>query len=1080
MRGSEPADNERAGKFSPQSLEFFETRVRPLLVERCQSCHGEKKQEGGLRLDSRTAILKGGDGGAVIVPGSPEKSRLIEAIGYGDESLQMPPDKRLPDAAIAALTQWIRLGAPWPVGHETKPDARSPAEAWRTHWAAQPVRPQTASAVRQTEWPLSPIDRFILAKLEENELHPSPPADRRTLLRRATFDLWGLPPTQEEIAAFEQDASPEAFAKVIERLLASPKYGERWGRHWLDAARYADTKEYVRLNEERRLLYAFAYRDYVVRAFNEDLPYDRFVTEQLAADLLPGGNRRALAALGFLSLGRQFTGNPHDIIDDRIDVVTRGLLGLTADCARCHDHKYDPIPTADYYALYGVFDRCEAPAVPALIETAPIDAAKHAHLQEAERLEAALDRFQRRAHRALVDELRSNVGAYLSAALEGRRPYLVPLPANPGEVRHFVAERWLDLIDAAASGAPAFVPWHALAAIKPGEDFRAHSVQILSELSAPPVAGAPRTNALVLAALQRRTLDSMADVARAYGDALDEAYRDWQTQFDAENLLANGGFEAEGETANAAPAGWRLSGVRFCVSSGEGVTAGRLAAVFGDGTPESRPPTAHEAVISQTVKTRPGARYRLTFDTAAYGSDAEAHAQTLRVTVDGSRRLIEHAISAPGARPVQFEAFAFEFLADGPEITITFADATTNGEAGMTDRVLDNVRLVETSQSSAENTAAIVAAGDADRAELLAILLGDDSPTAVSPNDAVDFYLYEAPDHERVMALRKRLNDWLAQSDHAPLRAHVLADRSRPYEQRVLVRGDPTRRGALAQRKFLSALPGENRQPFGAGSGRLELARAIASLDNPLTARVLVNRVWQRHFGAGLVASTSNFGLRGDPPSHRELLDDLAWRFMAEGWSIKQLHRSIMLSSVYQQSSAFRADGFARDPENRLLWRMNRRRLDVESFRDAMLLTAGALDSRVGGPPGDLGDPGFRRRTLYGLVDRQQLYGMLGDFDFASPESHSPLRHLTTAPQQALFLLNSPFMLQQAASFAERPELAALADAGERIAAMYRLAFGRSPEGEELQAARAFLDGGGSWPELAQAILASNEFCFVD
>ena len=1080
---SEPAGAENSNKFAPQSLEFFETRVRPLLVEHCQSCHGAEKQEAGLRLDSRAAALKGGENGAVITPGSPDRSRFIEAIGYQDESLQMPPERRLPDAAIAALTEWVRLGAPWPAEDETKSNAPSPAEAWRKHWAAQPVRPQPPPPVRQTDWPANSIDRFILARLEENNLTPSPPADRRTLLRRATFDLWGLPPTEEDIAAFEQDTSPDAFARVVERLLASPRYGERWGRHWLDVARYADTKEYVRLNEERRLLYAFAYRDYVVRAFNDDLPYDRFVTEQLAADLLPGGDRQALAALGFLTLGRQFTGNPHDIIDDRIDVVTRGLLGLTVGCARCHDHKYDPIPTADYYALYGVFDRCETPATPEVIETAPNDAARQAHLQTAEKLEAALERFQRRAHRALVQELRSHAGEYLVDALEGRRPYLVPLPSNPGEVRHFVAERWLDLLDAtAAGGAPAFAPWHALAAIKPGEDFSKRAAEIVAELSNGPAAGAraPRANGLVLAALQRRTLGSMADAARAYGEAFDEVYRDWLSRREAENLLANGSFEENGETTNAAPAGWRLSGARFCTLSGEGASAGRLAAVFGDGTPDSKPPTAHDAVISQTVKTRPGASYRLSFDTAAFGSDAEAHAQTLAVRVDAAKRLVEQSITAPGARPAHFEEFAFEFIADSPEITVTFADATTNGESGMADSVLDNVRLVEiTSESEADKIAA-VAGGDADRAELLAVLLGDDSPTAISYNDAVDFYLYEAPDHERVMALRKRLNDWLAQAEQAPLRAPTLVDRFRPYEQRVLVRGDPTRHGAEAPRRFLSALAGENRPAFGAGSGRLELARAIASADNPLTARVLVNRVWQRHFGVGLVAATSNFGLRSDPPSHRELLDDLAYRFMAEGWSIKQLHRRIMLSSVYQQASAFRDDGFARDPDNRLLWRMNRRRLDVESFRDAMLSTSGRLDSSVGGPPGELADAGFRRRTLYGLVDRQQLDGMLGDFDFASPESHSPFRYVTTVPQQSLFLLNSPLMLEQAAAFAERPELSVLTDTRERIAAMYRFAFGRSPEGQELQTAQAFLAAGGTWQELAQAILASNEFSFVD
>ncbi len=384
---------------SPESIEHFEKHVRPLLVEHCQKCHGAKKQEGELRLDSRAALLKGGEHGAVVVPGSPGESRLIAAIGYADEDLQMPPDSRLPAAAVALIADWVRQGAPWP--DSDTPSADQPgaviAAAWKNHWAAQPVRPQEPPAVRNAGWIASPVDSFILARLEQNDLAPSPPADRRTLLRRATFDLIGLPPTLDEIAAFEQDIAPGAFERVIDRLLASPHYGERWGRHWLDVARYADTKEYVRLKEERRLLFAFTYRDYVTRAFNTDLPYDQFVLEQLAADLLPASDdHHALAAMGFLTLGRQFTGNPHDIIDDRIDVTSRGLLGLTVTCARCHDHKFDPIPTADYYSLYGIFDSGEVPAVPPLIEGAPADPLD-AEQKEIRAREAALNKYQQHA-----------------------------------------------------------------------------------------------------------------------------------------------------------------------------------------------------------------------------------------------------------------------------------------------------------------------------------------------------------------------------------------------------------------------------------------------------------------------------------------------------------------------------------------------------------------------------------------------------------------------------------------------------------------------------------------------------------
>ena len=314
-----------------------------------------------MRLDSRAGLLKGGAGGVVVVPGVPGESRLITAIGRADEDLQMPPDDPLPASAVAALTEWVRRGAIWPQSDISAPPP--PDVAWKTHWAAQPVRAVAFPQVRDAKWAVSPIDTFISARLEKADLVPSPPADRRTLLRRATFDLIGLPPSAEEIAAFERDVAPDAFAKVIERLLASPHYGERWGRHWLDVARYADTKEYVRLNEEQRYLFAFAYRDYVVRAFNTDLPYNQFVLEQLAADLLPaGGDPRAQAALGFLTLGRDFVLNRHDVIDDRIDVTTRGLLGLTVTCARCHDHKFDPIPTADYYSLYGIFDSSDVVA----------------------------------------------------------------------------------------------------------------------------------------------------------------------------------------------------------------------------------------------------------------------------------------------------------------------------------------------------------------------------------------------------------------------------------------------------------------------------------------------------------------------------------------------------------------------------------------------------------------------------------------------------------------------------------------------------------------------------------------------
>jgi len=347
---------------TPESAgsEVFETKIRPILVDHCYKCHSPEaeKVKGGFLLDTREHLLKGGDTGPAIVPGDPEKSLMIKAVRYTDENLQMPPKgKKLTSEQIITLETWVKMGAPDPrVGtNRAASNSETIATKARTHWAFQPVRQPPIPRVKNERWVKTPVDAFILAQLEARQLTPSRPADRRTLIRRATFDLTGLPPKPEEVAAFISEKSPEAFATLVDRLLASSQYGERWGRYWLDVARYADTKGYM-FEEERRYPYSYTYRDYVIRSFNEDLPFNEFLMEQIAADQLSmGDDKRALAALGYLTLGRRFVNNIHDIIDDRIDMVCRGMMGLTVSCARCHDHKYDPIPTKDYYSLYGVF-----------------------------------------------------------------------------------------------------------------------------------------------------------------------------------------------------------------------------------------------------------------------------------------------------------------------------------------------------------------------------------------------------------------------------------------------------------------------------------------------------------------------------------------------------------------------------------------------------------------------------------------------------------------------------------------------------------------------------------------------------
>jgi len=640
----QPAENER----------FFETQVRPLLVKHCLECHGAKKQQGSLRLDSRQFLLKGNETGPAVVPGKPESSRFLEVLKYSDDDTQMPPKGKLPAKDIAIFTEWIRQGVFWPA--RLKPSADHPAaatNAWKKHWAFQPVTKPNLPAVKNRDRVKSPIDHFILAELENRKMVSAGPADRATLARRVSFDLIGLPPTYEQVQAFVKASSPQAYENFVDSLLARPQFGERWGRHWLDVARYADTKGYV-FREDRNYPDAYRYREWVINALNADMPYDKFLIYQLAADQVIAENENHhLHAMGFLTLGRRFLNNIHDIIDDRIDVVSRGTMAVTVSCARCHDHKYDPFSIADYYSLYGVF--------------------------------------------------------------------------------------------------------------------------------------------------------------------------------------------------------------------------------FSSNEPKNEP-------------------------------------STLR-----------------------------------------------------------------------------------------------------------------------------------------------LEDKPKPVNVQVFLRGSSRNRGKAVPRQFLPALSGENPKPFEKGSGRLELAQAIASSKNPLTARVFANRVWGHLFGNPLVKTPSDFGLRSDPPSHPELLDYLASTFVEHGWSVKKLIREIVLSGVYRQASFSTADYSDHDPENRLLSRMSRRRLDFESQRDSILFVAGQLDqSKIGGPSVKLTATPFpKRRTVYAFIDRQNLPGVFRTFDFASPDTHSPQRFETTVPQQSLFLMNHEFVMQLADVLANRTKPTDSAE--EKITQIYRHVFSRDPQPAEIQIGVQFL-----------------------
>jgi hypothetical protein len=647
---------------TPEQEEFFEKKIRPVLVESCYECHSSKKQQAGLRVDHIDFLKKGSENGPVLKPGDLVGSRIWEVLQHDPLDTQMPPDSKLDAAVLADIKRWIEMGAPWPAS-DVPATTEGAAVDWTQHWAFQPIgRPQPPET-RNTAWPRTQIDRFVLAKLEASGMRPSDETDRATLLRRLKYDLLGLPPSFEEIQAFLADESPDAYEKRVESYLNAPQFGERWGRHWLDVARYADTKGYV-FTEDRNYYDAWRFRDWVIAAFNNDLPYDRFIKLQIAADQFSEAPDD-LHAMGFLTLGRRFINNKNDIIDDRIDVMSRGLMGLTVTCARCHDHKFDPIPTADYYSLYGVFDSCDEP------------------------------------------------------------------------------------------------------------------------------------------------------------------------------------------------------------------------------------------------KNEPS---------------------TLR-----------------------------------------------------------------------------------------------------------------------------------------------LVDKERPSEPRVFLRGNARNGGPRVPRQFLEVVAREDRKPFTQGSGRKELAEAVANGDNPLTARVWANRVWGHLIGRELVRTPSDFGVRSDPPTHPELLDSLAGRLIDSGWSTKTLIREIVLSNTYRQSSRMTPDDEARDPENLLLAHMNRKRADFESLRDSLLAAAGNLDLTLGGKSVEIsGSSTANRRTVYAFIDRQNLPEVFRVFDLASPDTHAPRRYETSVPQQALYLMNSPFALAQAQKLSARFEALEPAD---RVRELFRAVYARDPSSDEAAAAKDFIDAA---PEPESADIASG------
>jgi hypothetical protein len=790
---------------------------------------------------------------------------------------------------IAAIKQWIKIGAPWP---ESKTSQQIDKEKLRReHWAFQAIRPVEPPAVESNGRIKNPVDQFIFHKLAATGLELSPEADRRTLIYRATYDLTGLPPTADEVTAFISDAAPDAYERLIDRLLASPRYGEHWGRYWLDIARYSDTKGYVYTREHRFFVHSALYRDWVIRAFNEDLPYNRFVELQLAADILAPDEPDDLAAMGFLTLGRRMLGVTPDIIEDRIDVVGRGLLGLTIGCARCHDHKYDPIPTADYYSLYGVFQNCIERQVE-LPKRSDANQRSENFQTELRKRQKALDDTLALRRKEASDQVRARLPEYLAAQFKlddysdlGIIPVTGKSEILPGFVRRWEAH----LREAAKRADPVFAPWIAFAKLPP-QKFASEAAEIARQLASEP------------------------------------------------------------EKINP-----------------------RVAKVF------ATPPASHHELA---------ARYAKLF--------ADVDAEWKKACDDAK---------TAGSSPPQS-------LADPAD---------------------EAVRQV---------------------------LYGDDSPCIIPDEPIVNTeYLWTLSKVEEIWKLQSNVDRWLLQNPKQASCAVVLNDRSQIVEPQIFRRGNPMTKGDTVPLQFLEVIAGPEREPFHHGSGRMELAKAITNPKNPFTPRVWVNRVWLQHFGQGLVTTPSDFGVRSTPPSHPELLDWLASELMKHGWSTKWLHRTIMLSGAYRQSSKPPADAAElalvqeRDPGNRLLWRMNPRRLTFEQFRDTLLALSGELDTTMGGKGVD---HLTLRRSVYALVDRQYLPTLFNVFDFASPDFHSAQRSETTTSLQALFALNSPYLADRARKIAARARIEASTPEGQ-VARAYQIVFERDPTADEVQTATQFL-----------------------
>jgi len=988
---------------TPAPSEFFEKQVRPILASRCFACHSAASQPvmGQLRLDSHEGILKGGSRGPAVIPGSAD-SLLIKSVRQ-EGALKMPPGSKLRDADIAVLAEWVKMGAPWGVA------APAPTTApVAKFWSLSPLRNPVVPTGRE-------IDSLLLAALEAKGLKPAPPADKRTLIRRATYDLTGLPPTPDEIHRFLKDESPDAFAKLIDRLLASPRYGERWGRHWLDVARYSDSNG---LDENLVFVNAWRYRDYVIKAFNQDKPYDQFIHEQLAGDLLPKisdptTNYDRLTATGFLSLGAKMLAEDDpvkmemDIVDEQVDTTSRAFMGLTTGCARCHDHKFDPIPTADYYSLAGIFRSTKT------MENFKVVARWQEHVLAPEE-----DREKVRAHEKRMDDKRKEIEA-------------ITKPANK------------DLQTGARGKVAEYLTGGA-------ELMRSEDVKLEHAVGS---------------------------------DAIEFSHTFIHEKEFAFDVPHQGLYQLEFHYASA-----EARSVAIYVN-GELMKSQALAAATGTATPDTWTVEGVFAFAAgqNTIRLeRPSNFFPQTdkFLLKPYtGADPPQTAQQLARKLQLNPEFLS-----------QWGGFLRRTKEDPNSVMREWHAAVPREYSKVAARYEQAFKEADSAEKPDE------------RQKLLKEVLYDKFGPFAGPPNATPYY--PAAIGARVKKLEADLKQLEKDKPVYPLAMGV--SEGTIANCRIHLRGSHLTLGEEVPRQFLRAVS-ITKQPAipPDRSGRLEFANWLTDPDHPLTSRVMVNRIWRWHFGTGIVASVDNFGRLGEMPSNQDLLDWLARRFISSGWSIKQMHRTIMLSSAYQRSAQADAKSLDMDPENRLLWRMNRRRLEAEEIRDSLYAVSGQLDETVGGTMlkfkereyvtstanRDTTDYDSPRRAVYMPVVRSSLYDVFQAFDFGDPSVINGDRPTTIVAPQALFLMNGSPVLKTSRKLAELL-IGQTVDSGERIATVFERAFGRPPTADDRTRSLAFLAKAEQtytqheadpkarelkvWQSFCKALMSANEFSYVD